>query len=283
MLQAALEVSGAIDTYSKTWLNDLRDDYLEIKDWKSLREIADFLQPFHRATLETQGLGGTLDRVLWTMDIITKHYGNSLKRFSKSLRPQITRSWEVFDKYYAKTDLVPVYAAALILHPSNRLEYITRNWRKEWHQLAITGVKEIWESYRERGVVTNTPVLSEASNLDEFDKIAQELKAQDQDDDDEFERYSRERRIAIQTSALDWWLAEERRTAWPRLSQMAIDILSIPAMSDEPERVFSGARRTISWDRMQLGASNIEKTQCLKSWLASGLISDEGGAGLTGV
>ena len=92
---------------------------------------------------------------------------------------------------------------------------------------------------------------------------------------DEYEAYTREKAIPIQTSALDWWLAEERRTAWPRLSQMAIDILSIPAMSDEPERVFSGARRTISWDRMRLGISNIEKSQCLKSWIASGLISEE--------
>jgi hypothetical protein len=55
---------------------------------------------------------------------------------------------------------------------------------------------------------------------------------------------------------------------------MAIDILSIPAMSDEPERVFSGARRTISWERAQLSAENIERMECLKSWQRSG-ISDE--------
>jgi hAT family protein len=47
---------------------------------------------------------------------------------------------------------------------------------------------------------------------------------------------------------------------------MAIDILSIPAMSAEPERVFSGARRTISWDRAQLGAESVEKLECLKHW-----------------
>jgi len=52
---------------------------------------------------------------------------------------------------------------------------------------------------------------------------------------------------------------------------MAIDVLSIPAMSAEPERVFSGARRTISWERMQLGEETIEKTECLKSWMRSGL------------
>ena len=53
---------------------------------------------------------------------------------------------------------------------------------------------------------------------------------------------------------------------------MAIDILSIPAMSAEPERVFSGARRIISWERMQLGRDNIEKIECLKSWIRNNII-----------
>jgi len=48
---------------------------------------------------------------------------------------------------------------------------------------------------------------------------------------------------------------------------MAIDILSIPAMSAESERVFSGARRTISWERSSLGATVVEQTECLKSWI----------------
>ena len=55
---------------------------------------------------------------------------------------------------------------------------------------------------------------------------------------------------------------------------MAIDILSIPAMSDEPERVFSGARRTVSWERAQMGAENLERVECLKHW-KRGSISDE--------
>jgi len=48
---------------------------------------------------------------------------------------------------------------------------------------------------------------------------------------------------------------------------MAINILLIPAMSDKPERVFLGARRTISWERMQLGVENIKKVECSKNWL----------------
>ena len=65
---------------------------------------------------------------------------------------------------------------------------------------------------------------------------------------------------------------DDQRKRWPRLSQMAIDILSIPAMSAEPERVFSGARRTVSWERMQLGSESIEETECLKSWMRSNLV-----------
>ena len=47
---------------------------------------------------------------------------------------------------------------------------------------------------------------------------------------------------------------------------MAIDILSIPAISDEPERIFSGARRTVSWERVKLGVDTIEMLECSKNW-----------------
>ena len=48
---------------------------------------------------------------------------------------------------------------------------------------------------------------------------------------------------------------------------MALDILSIPAMSAEPERLFSGAKITISDRRNRLTIDTIQALQCLKSWL----------------
>jgi hypothetical protein len=42
-------------------------------------------------------------------------------------------------------------------------------------------------------------------------------------------------------------------------------------MSDEPDQVLSGARQTISWGRVQLGAETIEKVECLKQWQRSGV------------
>jgi hypothetical protein len=69
--------------------------------------------------------------------------------------------------------------------------------------------------------------------------------------------------------------------ASPTLESLFIDsdsnsdtqyILSIPPMSAEPERIFSGARRTITWQCMRLGPVNIERLECLKSWVRGGIV-----------
>jgi hypothetical protein len=55
---------------------------------------------------------------------------------------------------------------------------------------------------------------------------------------------------------------------------MALDILSIPAMSDKPERVFLGARRTISWERGQMEPETLEFVECLKHWKQNGILNE---------
>ena len=56
---------------------------------------------------------------------------------------------------------------------------------------------------------------------------------------------------------------------------MALDILSIPAMSAEPERLFSGAKITISDRRNRLTVDTIQALQCLKSWLENQDLVDD--------
>ena len=57
---------------------------------------------------------------------------------------------------------------------------------------------------------------------------------------------------------------------------MALDILSIPAMSAVPERLFSGAKITISDRRNRLTVDTIQALQCLKSWLGiQDLVDDD--------
>jgi hAT family C-terminal dimerisation region len=62
----------------------------------------------------------------------------------------------------------------------------------------------------------------------------------------------------------NWWASSEL----PQLTAMAFDILSIPA---ETERVFSGAKLTISPTRNRLGEDIIEATECLNRWYEAGL------------
>jgi hypothetical protein len=54
---------------------------------------------------------------------------------------------------------------------------------------------------------------------------------------------------------------------------MALDIYSMPAMSDEPERVFSIAGNTLSPRRRCLKGDTMQEILCLRSWQDSGLIN----------
>ena len=175
----------------------------------------------------------------------------------------------MFDKYYSKTDESPLYACALILHPRCRTKYIRANWKPRWQRPVLKKVKELWVSYRdgENEIFIPSPHSSREEDrndhLDEYDRAVQNLRKYIRPStEDEFDDYSNGEPCDIgKISALQWWCQKPQQDRWPKLSSMAIDILSIPAMSAEPERVFSGARRTISWERAQMGATNLERVE----------------------
>jgi hypothetical protein len=54
---------------------------------------------------------------------------------------------------------------------------------------------------------------------------------------------------------------------------MAIDILSIPAMSDKLERVFLAACCTVLWERGQIDPKTLEMIECLRHWKRSGVLN----------
>lgn len=114
--------------------------------------------------------------------------------------------------------------------------------------------------------------LEEPDEYDKFDQEQALLNAFH----DEFDHFIKSAPIQLQKgyTSLDWWLQEANRAPYPSLSRMAIDILSIPPMSAEPERIFSGARRTITWSRHKVGVENIRRMECLKSWIRTGIASE---------
>ena len=74
MLLAATKNEAAVDTYTKSYLDDLSKEYLSPQDWESLPTTRNFLQPFHQATLAAEGKNGTLDKVFFTMDILFQFF-----------------------------------------------------------------------------------------------------------------------------------------------------------------------------------------------------------------
>ena len=69
-------------------------------------------------------------------------------------------------------------------------------------------------------------------------------------------------------------MQEQQRKRYPRLLIFAINILLILVISDKPERVFSGGRRTIRWDRMRLSVDTLKKTECKKSWAKTEVLKE---------
>lgn len=94
--------------------------------------------------------------------------------------------------------------------------------------------------------------------MDEQDDIQPVLK-------DEYEHYCAQPTIKIHC-AREWWLQPAQQQLYPHLSQLALDILSIPAKSAEPERLFSATKLIISDVRNKLSMRLIEALAQLKSW-----------------
>src|SRR5204862_216151 len=136
--------------------------HYRLRCYGHILNLADQSFFFEEAKLLTEGYQGTIDRVLPSMDVIVHHYKDAQSRYERSnpaFFQRIKASWLVFDKYYQKTDDTSVYAAALILHPSRRTQYIRKNWKKEWQKPGLASVKKLWETSYLNAPIMN-PILS---------------------------------------------------------------------------------------------------------------------------
>ena len=59
---------------------------------------------------------------------------------------------------------------------------------------------------------------------------------------------------------------------WPNLARMAFDLLAIPAMSSECERVFSSVAKLTTVESSRLSGDLLWHQECLKNWSRRGLI-----------
>ena len=82
MLVVLLNLRPVVEKYCQDHEDELEEDILSFQDWKKLRTTKDFLAPFSRATLLTEGDSTSIDRTLFIMDILIKHLQNEIVSLS---------------------------------------------------------------------------------------------------------------------------------------------------------------------------------------------------------
>ena len=178
----------------------------------------------------------------------------------------------MLNKYNCKTDKnYEIYAAATLLNPTLREGFFLDSWTgdaAEYIAPILARNESIW---RTQYMPTPAPVAIEVHRSD-FDAFLDEISGSSvlSRPEEAFSRYISD----IRTPRSDW--EKEGLFKWwsvcqyPTLRQWAYDVLSMPAMSAELERVFSQAK-TATTGRYSLGAATLEAELCLKHWVNDGL------------
>jgi hAT family C-terminal dimerisation region len=210
----------------------------------------------------------------------------------------IDHSWHLFNKYYKLTDRSRAYVMATVLDPRNKYQYFYDKWNKKHWAGMRRKTESMFEEFRTSDDVAASADISESSmsdsNLDlleEFD-ISRWRFGNGEQSESELERYLKSPLMVLpgkeanaSFNVLEWWKAN--KAEYPTLFRIAVELFSIPDMSAEVERTFSGcvprfipcliindsAKQTITDRRNRLEADSIECVECLHHWLASDIIS----------
>lgn len=264
------------------------DDYLTAEDWNVIAIYLDILKPLEKATLLLQGRPSRNARtgiwhVLPTMEWLLHQFESFKVEYQLHpdlhFRRSIDQAWAKLDKYYQLTEASPIYVAAVVLNPRWKWAYFEKQWtdRQDWISDARRAIKDLWAAeYKDQPLLDEAPEPQQReillrSDLDDF--INNVLgPPPTRDVPDEYECYI-SRGIAPEDQACEtpiaYWV--EKRRIWPRLSKMALDILSIPPMSDEPERIFSLSGLMTVANRGRLQTDIIGASICLANWQRMGV------------
>lgn len=193
----------------------------------------------------------------------------------------VNSGWAKLDKYYTKTEETPVYIAAVVLDPTQKWAYFEEHWdiHPDWQADWRVKVEAFWTQFYRPVDVVPTPVVDSQRDPQQENNLYVALlqaRRAARAPADEYQRYISLPPLPEIFNPLQWWMEESQRQSYPNLSRMALDLLTVPAMSADAERLFSGANLTISDRRNRLGIKMIESLECLRSWMKLGDWQDDG-------
>jgi len=267
MISTAINLRDAIDQYCASYPeNSIRRDTLSEEDWEVLGEVKGFLEKLSMATKAIESSNSCIDIVIPVMEYILKQFETEKVKHTdqRIFGPMLNSGWSKLKKYYNLMDESHAYTAALVLNPRRKWQWIEKKWPESWVPDARRLVQRVWETeYKPVGSTMPSPPPRTTNDfwLDlDADDIAEAAHI------DEYTRYCSAPPV-FTDDAIAWWLEDTQQKMYPNLAHMALDYLSIPAMSAEPERLFSSCKITLSDRRNRMGPELVEALQCLKSWL----------------
>ena len=278
MVQRAIriEVQPAI----RLFCNEYKDegiDQLDNSDWSCLHDLNKFLGYFEEVTLSLEGKAGHLGGVLTSMDFLLEkleYPQANQEAHSPEILSMCESAWQKLIKYYNMSETSEVYVAALVLDPRYKWSYFEKNWQ-DWVDDQKGRISQYWQAnYQPKALVVTPSLIEEVveDNQTELSKwhkdaLHSEATNDEQDIDDEYELYCSIAPLKPKSiQPVDWWRDEQQQAVYPNLSRWALDILSIPAMSDDPERLFSRAKHTLTPNRSSMAPETLEALECVKSW-----------------
>lgn len=290
---------GAATTPTPTG-DPVLDNPLTEDDWNVLQHYNKLLLPCYVATMDLQGQAGddkpcALFNVQSDIEVIVQRLTDAWHTYKDApdtavegewhFRTQIRLALDKAQQYYARLDDSPAYVASAMLHPGRTLKYFEGHWsgHKAWIKRAKDATTSLWlEQYKQPDrPTTESPVKHRAWQTPELNLMEEyrlrgmmpAISASKAAKYDELEQWFKEQipQQAV-TNPLEWWRTTGS-TLYPDLTQMALDLLSIPAMSDEPERLFSRLGLIITPRRNHLKQETVQAIVCLHSWDKHGLIN----------
>ena len=270
----------------------MRSDGLTANDWQVIIEYINVLRPLKEATKRLEGRGKTgkfgaiydiipvFEYLMGEYEVHVKHYSqvdyNQLGAPEDHLAINLRAAWAKLNEYYTKLDSLVAYYAAVALHPYYK-RYYEKNWRDkpEWLVSARQRFLQIWATYKPQRIANTRVHRHSTTAID--DAIAAALDDSSDDDiSDEYELWSRleprwttEQFNDPKLHPIKYWLG--LRSKYPHLSQLAIDVITIPASSCECERMFSQLADLLAPRRRKIGRQLLAALQCIRAWMGLGI------------
>ena len=251
MIESLLGQRERVDAYISI-VPDLANDRLSDQDWADLQEVYELLKPFKMLTMigqEKNTLHGSIGSILWGMNMLLTVLEDARKKSSDKraidspFQIALDHAWGILNKYYLETDKCQMYIVSLVLDPRMKYDYFERNWKKEWIGDMKQKMRSVWADYERQPLAMETPPVP-ASDVSPFDVNHWRFGSAKQVQD-ELTRYLDAPLLVLDSpeanesfNAMKWWTGNMQE--FPVLAQLAFETFSIPAMSVEPERVFSG-------------------------------------------